>query len=114
MVSNNMTKDNRSMYLTNKINFIRELLNNKTINLQYIETANNIADIGTKSLSPIQFKTLSAKLLHGMSTTETTSIQLISSNNNINNIVHFIRIGQQPNLKFQYHETTNIFIDFLQ
>jgi hypothetical protein len=72
MVSNNMTKDNRSMYLTNKINFIRELLNNKTINLQYIETANNIADIGTKSLSPIQFKTLSAKLLRGMSTTETT------------------------------------------
>ena len=72
MVSNNVTKDNRSMYLTNKINFIRELLNNKTINLQYIETANNIADIGTKSLSPIQFKTLSAKLLHGMSTTDTT------------------------------------------
>jgi hypothetical protein len=61
MVSQNGTKDNRSMYLTNKINFIREHINNKIINLQYIETVNNIADIGTKSLSPLQFNILSAK-----------------------------------------------------
>jgi hypothetical protein len=66
MVSNNVTKDNRSMYLTNKINFIREQINNKVINLQYIETANNVADIGTKSLSPVQFNILSTRLLKGI------------------------------------------------
>jgi hypothetical protein len=38
MVSTNITKDNRSMYLTNIINFIREHINNKIINLHYIET----------------------------------------------------------------------------
>jgi hypothetical protein len=66
MVSTNITKDNRSMYLTNKINFIREHINNKIISLQYIETENNVADLGTKSLSVIQHNLLSAKLLKGI------------------------------------------------
>jgi hypothetical protein len=69
MVSTNITKDNRSMYLTNKINFLQEQINNNVISLQYIETENNIADIGTKSLSVVPHNLLSAKLLNGIKQT---------------------------------------------
>jgi hypothetical protein len=71
MVSTNITKDNQSMYLTNKINFIREHINNKIINLHYIETENNVADLGTKSLSVIQHNFLSTKLLKGINSNNT-------------------------------------------
>jgi hypothetical protein len=72
MVSTNITKDSRSMYLTNKINFIREYVNNKIVNLQYIPTGDNVADLGTKSLSVIQHNVLSDKLLKGIQSVTTT------------------------------------------
>jgi histone deacetylase 1/2 len=72
MVSTNITKDSRSMYLTNKINFIREYVNNKIVNLQYIPTGDNVADLGTKSLSVIQHNVLSDKLLKGIQSITTT------------------------------------------
>jgi hypothetical protein len=64
MVSNNIMKDNRSMYLTNKINFLREQIDNRIISLQYIESEKNVADLGTKSLRTIPHNELTAKLLH--------------------------------------------------
>jgi hypothetical protein len=72
MVSTTITKDNRSMYLTNKINFLREHVDNKIISLQYIETENNVADLGTKSLRVVPHNDLSAKLLMGINSSEST------------------------------------------
>jgi hypothetical protein len=73
MVSTTITKDNRSMYLlTNKIIFLREHIDNKIISLQYIETENNVADLGTKSLRVVPHSDLSAKLLMGINSSEST------------------------------------------
>jgi hypothetical protein len=47
-------KDNRSIYLINKINFIRECVERNIIQLQYINSENNLADLGTKSLDVVQ------------------------------------------------------------
>jgi hypothetical protein len=72
MVSTTIRKDNRSMYLTNKTNFLREHVDNKIISLQYIETENNIADLGTKSSRVVPHNDLSAKLLMGIKSSEST------------------------------------------
>jgi hypothetical protein len=63
MVSTTITKDNRSMYLTNKINFLREHVDSKIISLQYIET---------ESLRVVPHNDLSAKLLMGIKSSEST------------------------------------------
>jgi hypothetical protein len=67
MVSNNITKDNRSMYLTNKVNFLREQVDNRVVSLQYIESEKNVSDLGTKSLRVVPHNTLTVKLLNGIS-----------------------------------------------
>ena len=48
-VSESLNKDNRSIYLINKINFVREQIQEKRIQLQFIRSSDNVADIGTKS-----------------------------------------------------------------
>jgi hypothetical protein len=57
--------DNRSVYLINKINFMREQIDNHTVKLEFIRSENNIADIGTKSLEAKQNSRLSDKVLRG-------------------------------------------------
>lgn len=69
-VSETLNKDNRSIYLINKINFIREQISERTIQLQYINTNDNVTDIGTKSLDKIQHRKLTLKLLNGITFTE--------------------------------------------
>jgi hypothetical protein len=66
-IANSIYKDNKSMYLTNKINFIREKVNEKIIQVQYIKREKNIADIGTKSLNRQQNYLLTMQLLNGIS-----------------------------------------------
>jgi hypothetical protein len=67
-VSETLNKDNRSIYLINKINFVREQILMKTIQLQYINTNDdNVADIGTKSLDKTQHRRLTLKSLNGIS-----------------------------------------------
>jgi hypothetical protein len=71
-VSETLNKDNRSMYLINKINFVREQISEKRIQLQYINTNDNITDIGTKSLDKFQHRRLTLKLLNGITYSETS------------------------------------------
>jgi hypothetical protein len=52
-VSETLSKDNRSIYLINKINFVREQIFDKRVQLQYINTNDNVTDIGTKSLDKV-------------------------------------------------------------
>ena len=47
-IATSIAKDNKSIYLTNKINFIREQMDNKKITLEYVNTRDNVADLGTK------------------------------------------------------------------
>jgi hypothetical protein len=70
-VSETLSKDNRSIYLINKINFVREQIFDKRVQLQYINTNDNVTDIGTKSLDKIQHRFLTLKLLNGITYTET-------------------------------------------
>jgi hypothetical protein len=58
-------KDNRSIYLINKINFMRECVDNKIVKLQFVKSENNLADIGTKSLDIQQHNLLADKILKG-------------------------------------------------
>jgi hypothetical protein len=66
-VSESLNKDNRSIYLINKINFVREQISLGNIQLQYINTNDNVADIGAKSLDRSQHRRLTLKLLNGIS-----------------------------------------------
>jgi hypothetical protein len=70
-ISETLSKDNRSIYLINKINFIREQIFDKRVQLQYINTNDNVTDIGTKSLDKVQHRFLTLKLLNGITYTET-------------------------------------------
>ncbi len=44
------SRDNQTKYLTNKINFIRQAVDDEVIVMRHVDTAENIADIGTNSL----------------------------------------------------------------
>jgi hypothetical protein len=63
-------KDNRSIYLINKINFVRECVERNIVKLEFVNSENNVADIGTKSLDVHQHQKLSAKILQGIKSTE--------------------------------------------
>jgi hypothetical protein len=54
--------DNRSVYLINKINFMREQIDNHIVKLEFVRSENNI---GTKSLKIKQNSRLSDKVLRG-------------------------------------------------
>jgi hypothetical protein len=58
-------KENRSIYLINKINFIRECVERNIIRLEFVNSENNLADLGTKSLDVAQHHRLSEKILKG-------------------------------------------------
>jgi hypothetical protein len=60
------SRDNQTKYLINKINFIREAIDLNVITIQHVGTADNIADIGTKSLDPHQHEYLNFKLMNGI------------------------------------------------
>ncbi len=59
-------RDNQTKYLINKINFVREAIDLNVITIQHVGTADNIADIGTKSLDPHQHEYLTYKLMNGI------------------------------------------------
>ena len=65
-IGNQSAKDNKSRFYINKINLIREAINEGIISLNYIETENNVADIGTKSLQLYVFEFLRDRLLSGV------------------------------------------------
>ncbi len=52
-------------FLINKINFVREAINEKFVKLKHINTEQMIADIGTKSLDGTTHYILKEPLLHG-------------------------------------------------
>jgi hypothetical protein len=58
-------KDNHTKYLINKINFIREAIDESYITLVHVETENNLADLGTKSLDATQHAYLTNILMNG-------------------------------------------------
>ena len=58
-------KDNRSMYLINKINFVRECVEKKIISLEFVNSENNLANLGTKQLDVTQHNRLTGKILKG-------------------------------------------------
>ena len=65
-IATSIAKDNKSIYLTNKINFIREQINDKKIVLEYINTHENVADLGTKSLDIDSHNRLACKVQGGI------------------------------------------------
>ncbi len=64
-LSDYSAKDNMTKFLINKINFIREAINEKMIILKHINSENMIADIGTKSLDVSNHNRLKEPLLKG-------------------------------------------------
>lgn len=64
-LSDYSAKDNMTKFLINKINFIREAINDKIVTLKYVKTENMIADIGTKSLDYSTHIRLREPLLKG-------------------------------------------------
>lgn len=64
-LSDYSAKDNMTKFLINKINFIREAINEKIIILKHINSENMIADIGTKSLDVSTHNRLKEPLLKG-------------------------------------------------
>ena len=53
----------RSKHVDIKYHFIRELVENRTLQIQYVSTKDNIADIFTKPLSFSSFTALRAEFL---------------------------------------------------
>lgn len=64
-LSDYSAKDNMTKFLINKINFVREAINEKFVKLKHINTEQMIADIGTKSLDGTTHYILKEPLLHG-------------------------------------------------
>jgi hypothetical protein len=58
-------KDNMTKYLINKINFVREAIDDQIIVLRYVGSLDNVADIGTKSLEPAHHQKLTNILMNG-------------------------------------------------
>ena len=65
-ISESIGNESRTRYLINKINFIRECVNNNIIQLRYIPTKKNVADIFTKALCREQFHYLLKKIMNGV------------------------------------------------
>ena len=53
----------KSKHVDIKYHFVRELVENRTLAIQYVSTVDNIADIFTKPLSLKEFTTLRAAFL---------------------------------------------------
>jgi len=64
MISNHKTS-NKSEHLTLQINFVRQLIENGTIQLVHVDTDHNVADLMTKNLGRGKFIPHKATLLHG-------------------------------------------------
>mgnify|MGYP000037351645 CR=1 FL=1 len=64
MISNHKTS-NKSEHLTLQINFVRQLIDNATIQLVHVDTDLNVADLMTKNLARGKFIPHKATLLHG-------------------------------------------------
>ena len=57
-MSNNDVNHNRSKHIDIKYHFIRQVLNNKQVELKWVSTKDQQADINTKVLNGIGFKRL--------------------------------------------------------
>ena len=65
-VMDSVRKDIKSAYLINKINFVREQIDEGTIRLEYVTSEENEADLGTKSLNLDAHNRLTLKALCGV------------------------------------------------
>ena len=61
-ISKNSVQHSRTKNIDIRHNFIRELVENKTLVLEYIETEKQIADIFTKALDSVRFDSLGKSL----------------------------------------------------
>lgn len=65
MIIERIGLESRSKYLVNKINFLKEAVANGVIEIRFVSTADNVADIFTKSLPRQVFERLCYKLRNG-------------------------------------------------
>ena len=61
-ISKNHVQHSRTKHIDIRHHFIRELVENKTLILEYIETDKQIADIFSKALDTVRFDSLSVSL----------------------------------------------------
>ena len=87
-ITETIGNEQKTKYLINKINFVRENIKEEIIQLRYIPTNKNLADIFTKALQKEQFKYLHNKILHGLNTgnddeerIDTNNSELLQLNN---------------------------------
>jgi hypothetical protein len=92
-------KDNRSIYLINKINFVRECVDKNIIKLEFVNSENNLADLCTISLDVHQHHRLLEKVLKGSIPEPKKSrllgsrIQILLSTTRLLVIDHFLSRG---------------------
>jgi hypothetical protein len=58
LMADHPTDHNRTKHIDIKYHFIREHIHNKSIKIEYVDTANQLADILTKTVKPAVFKNL--------------------------------------------------------
>jgi hypothetical protein len=84
---------NKTQHINRRIKFIREQINNRVIQLIFIPTEYNIADILTKPLGSKLYNNHREKLLNGFNEEflnyilKRTKINIYKNNNNINSII---------------------------
>lgn len=61
-ISKNPIKHSRTKHIDIRHHFIRELVEQRTLCLEYVETAKQLADIFTKSLDSVRFDSLRKSL----------------------------------------------------
>ena len=61
-ISKNPVQHSRTKHIDIRHHFIRELVERNALTLEYVETANQLADIFTKSLDSIRFDSLRKSL----------------------------------------------------
>ena len=69
-----------------KINFIRECINNKLVELHFIESEHNVADVLTKALSLAQYLLFTTFLQEGFKGIE--DMTQLNTRNILNYVVH--------------------------
>lgn len=57
-ISKNLVQDSRAKNIDLRHHFIRELVEDKTVNLEHVETEKKLVDLFTKALDVFQFERL--------------------------------------------------------
>ena len=61
-ISKNPIQHSRTKHINIRHHFIRDLVEDKVINLEHVSTDNQLADIFTKALDTVQFENLRRRL----------------------------------------------------